>query len=85
MSLLHICGKIFDKIIFNALHLFFEDHKLINPCQSGFKKYDSCIKQLASISHKIYTAFDCNPSVEVRCIFLDLWYHMGKVSYFGLI
>ena len=85
MPLLHICGKIFDKIIFNALHLFFEDHKLLNSCQSGFKKYDSCIKQLSSISHKIYIAFDCNPSVEVRCIFLDSWYHMSKVSHFGLI
>ena len=38
MSLLPICGKIFEKFVFNALYSFFEDHKLLNLCQSGFKK-----------------------------------------------
>ena len=45
LSLLPICGKIFEKLIFNALHSFFEDRKLLNPCQSGFKQNDSCINQ----------------------------------------
>ena len=64
-SLLAICGKIFEKLVFNALYSFLEDHKLLNPCQSGFKKNDSCINQLVSITHEIYSAFDCNPSLEV--------------------
>ena len=38
MSLLPICDKIFEKLVFNALYSFFEDHKLLNLCQSGFKK-----------------------------------------------
>ena len=50
VSLLLICGKIFEKLLFNASYSFFEDHKLLNPCQiydqSGFKKNDSCINQL---------------------------------------
>ena len=36
------------------------------PGQSGFKKNDSCINQLASITNEIYSAFDGNPSLEVR-------------------
>ena len=72
LSLLPICGKIFKKLIFNALHSFFEDCKLLNPCQSGFKQNDSCINQLVSITHEIYSAFDCNPSLEVRGVFLVL-------------
>ena len=72
MSLLPICGKIFEKLIFSTLSSVFEDHKLLNPCQSGFKKNDSCINQLVSTTHEIDSAFDCNPSLEVQGVFLDL-------------
>ena len=51
VSLLPIGGKIFEKLIFNALHFFFENHKLLNPCQSGFKKNNSCLNQLGSVTH----------------------------------
>ena len=43
VSLLPICCKIFEKLLFNALYSFFEDHKLLSPCQSGFNKNGSCI------------------------------------------
>ena len=79
MSLLLICWKIFEKLIFNALYSFFEDHKLLNPCQSGFKKNGSCINQLLSITHEIYSAFDRNPSLEVQGVFLDLSKAFDKV------
>ena len=85
MSLLPICGKIFEKLLFNALYSCFEDHKLLNPCQSGFKKNDSCINQIVSITHEIYSAFDCNPSLEVRGVFLDLSKAFDKVWHDGLI
>ena len=78
MSLLPICGKTFEKLI-NVLYSFFEDHKLVNPCQSGFKKSDSCINKLVSITREIYSAFDCNPSLEVRGVFLDLSKAVDKV------
>ena len=84
MSLLPICWKIFEKLIFNALYSF-EDHKLLNPCQSGFKKNDSCINQLVSITHEIYSAFDCNPSLEVRGVFLDLSKAFDEVWHDALI
>ena len=68
VSLLPIC----EKLIFNALNSFFEDHKLLNPCQPGFKENDRCIYQPVSITHEIYFALDCNPSLELRGVFLDL-------------
>ena len=83
--LLPICGKIFEKLIFNALYTFFEDHKLLNPCQSGFKKNDSCINKLVSITHEIYSAFDCNPPLKVRGVFLDLSKAFDKVWHDCLI
>ena len=70
---------------FNALCFFFEDHKLLNPCQSGFNKNDSCINQLVSKTHEIYSAFDCNPSLEVRGVSLDLSRAFDKVWHDGLI
>ena len=47
-------------------------NNLLNSCQSGFRPNDSCINQLISITHNIYRAFDANPSLEVRGVFLDL-------------
>ena len=85
LSPLLICGKTFEKLIFNALYAFFGDHILLNPCQSGFKENDSCINQLVSINHEIYSAFDCNPSLEVRGVFLDLSKAFDKVWHDGLI
>ena len=58
--------------MFNALYSFFEDHKLLNLCPSGLKKNDSCINQLVSLTHGIYSVFDFNCSLEVRGVFLDL-------------
>ena len=85
VSLLPICGKICEKLLFNALYSFFEDRKLLNPCQSGFKTNDSCIKELVSITHEIYSTFDCNPFLEVGGVFLDLSKAFGKVWHDGLI
>ena len=74
-----VCVKIIEKLLFNALYSFFEDHKLLNSCQSGFKKNNSCINQLVSITREIYSAFDCNPSLKVQGVFLDLSKAFDKV------
>ena len=72
VSLLPVCGKIFEKIIFNSLFKYLEDNNMLNGNQSGFHPGDSCVHQLLSITHEIYKAFDANPSLEVRGVFLDL-------------
>ena len=72
VSLLPICSKIFEKVIFNSLFKYLDDNNLLNSNQSGFRSGDSCIHQLLSVTHKIYKALDANPSLDVRRVFLDL-------------
>ena len=79
VSLLPICGKIFERIIYNPVCLYLENNDLLNPHQSGFCPNDSCIYQLLSIVHSIYADFDHNPSLEVRGNFLDISKAFDKV------
>ena len=72
ISLLPICGKIFEKLIYNSLFEYIKVNNLFTNCQSGFLAGYSCISQLLSITHEIYKTFDGNPSLEVRGVFLDI-------------
>ena len=72
VSLLPICGKIFEKLIFNFLFKYLENNNLLNPHQFGVRPGDSCVHQLFSISYDIYKSLDANPSLEVRGVFLDM-------------
>ena len=91
VSLLPICSKTFEKIIFNSLIIFkiifkyLEDNKLLNCNQSGFQSSDSCVHQLLSITHEIYKSFDANPSLEVRGVFLDMCTAFDRVWHDGLL
>ena len=59
VSLLPICGKIFERIIFNPAFEFLEKKKkLPSPSQSGFWPSDSCENQLLSTVRSIYEDFD---------------------------
>ena len=83
ISLLPVCGKIFEKLIFNEMFKFFIENDLISPNQSGFKPGDSCINQLLSITHDICKSFDCG--YEVRDVFLDVSKAFDKVWHDGII
>ena len=85
MSLLPICSKIFEKIIFNSFFKYLEDNKLLNCNQSGFRPSDSCVHQLLSITHEIYKSFDANPSFEVRSVFLDICKAFDRVLHDGIL
>ena len=54
-----------------------------SPNQSGFKPVDSCINQLLSITHEIYSSFD--ERLEVRRVFLDISKAFDKVWHKGLL
>ena len=69
ISLLPIFGKILERVIFDRIYGFLLEENLLNPNQSGFRPFDSCINQLLAITHEIFEAFDCNSSLEV---FLDI-------------
>ena len=85
ISLLPIFGKIFERVIYNSIFNYFISNKLFTPSQSGFLPGDSCIAQLLSIIHEIQTAFDENPSVDVRDIFVDISKAFDKVWHKGLL
>ena len=85
ISLLPIFGKIFEKIIFNRIHNFISEENMLNHNQSGFHPSDSCVNQLHSITHKIFETSDCNPTLEVRSVFLDISKAFDKVWHEGLL
>ena len=82
-SVLPICGKFFESLIFNERFCFFLANNLLAPNQSGFKPGDSCVNQLLSITHEIYSTFD--DGLEVRSVFLDMSKAFDKVWHEGII
>ena len=85
MLLLPMFGKMFERVIYNSLFNYFQSNRLFTPSQSGFLPGDSCIAQLLSIIHEIQTAFDENPTVDVRGVFLDISKAFDKVWHDGII
>ena len=85
ISLLSICGKIFEKLIFDCIYEHLTDNQLITPNQSGFRPGDSTIYQLLYITHSIHTAFEEYSSRETRAVFLDISKAFDKVWHEGLI
>ena len=65
VSLLSVCGKILERIMYNPVFLYLKNNELLTPHQSGFRPNDSCIYQLISIVHHIYANFDHNKLVVI--------------------
>ena len=83
ISLLPTCGKIFERLIFNELFIYLSANKVISKYQSGLQPGDSCINQLLSITHEIFTSFD--NGLETRSVFLVISKAFDKVWHKGLI
>ena len=64
---------------------YFLSNKLFTPSQSCFLPGGSSIAQLLSIIYEIQTAFDNNPTVDVRGVFLDISKAFDKVWHDGLV
>ena len=58
---------------------------MFTKCQSGFLPGNACISQLLSIVHDINSSFDCDPTQDVRGIFLDISKAFDKVWHEGLL
>ena len=83
ISLLPICGKIFEKLISDNLYFYILNNNFISDKQSGYRKKDSTVRQLLSITHEIHKAFD--DSKEIRAVFLDISKAFDCVWHEGLI
>ena len=73
ISLLPICAKIFEKLVFKHLYNFLISNGLITKKQSGFRPGDSTTNQLIDFVHDIHKSFDHKKSLEVRALFLDIF------------
>ena len=85
ISLLPVCGKSFEKCIYNSLYSYLESNGILSKSQSGFRKGDSCISQLLALTHEIYYSFDAYPSLETRGVFLDISKAFDRVWHEGLL
>ena len=85
ISLLPIFGKILEKLMYDSLYSHLVSCNLLNPNQSGFRPSDSTINQLISTTHTIFKAFDCNPPLDVRSVYLDISKAFDRVWHDGLI
>ena len=98
ISLLPICSKIFEHLIYNEMFniftennlisynkrfTFFTENNLIYPNQSGFRPEDPCVNQLLLVIHKICKSLD--EGFEVRGVFLDISKALNKVWHEGLL
>ena len=82
ISLLPICGKILEKIIFNNLYSYLNANNLITNNQSGFRPGEATTNQLL---YEIHQAFENPKSLEVRAVFLDISKAFDKVWHDGFI
>ena len=58
---------------------------LFSSGQSGFRAGDSCVSQLLSITHDIFTGFEADPPLDTRGVFLDMSKAFDRVWHEGLI
>ena len=79
VSLLPICGKLFERLIFSSMINYSLENNRLSPHELGFISGDPCVQQFISITHEIYNAFDYNTSLEVRGVFLDVSKSFYKV------
>ena len=85
ISLLPICGKSFEKIIFNNLYNYLHLNGLIDENQSGFRPGDSTTNQLLYLVDEIHQAVDRTECLEVRAVCPDISKAFDKVWHQGLI
>ena len=85
ISLLPICGKLFEKIIFNNLYGYLNENNLLTKNQSGFRPGDSTTNRLLYLVNEIHEAFENSKSLEICAVFLDISKAFDKVWHEGLI
>ena len=83
VSLLPVCGKVFERLHYNNMFSFFSENDLISPKQSGFRPSDFCTNQLLSIAHEILSAFDDSHEGVSFLIYLKRLIEFGMKACFS--
>ena len=84
-SLMMVCGKILERLVFNLIFDFRDNSSLFSANQLGFRPSDSCESQLLPICHEIYTSFFIKQLLRFRGVFLGVSKTFDRVCYEGLI
>ena len=79
ISLLPNIGKVFERVVFNHLYKYCQEHNLLTWRNSGYKPLDSSINQLIYISHRIYKSLEngedvCFVSLDASSAFDRVWH-----------
>ena len=85
ISLLPICAKLFEKIVFKNIYNHLISNDILTKNQSGFRPGDSTTNQLLFLVHSIQNSFDHYDSREVRSVFLDISKAFDKFWHMDLI
>jgi hypothetical protein len=83
ISLLSCIFKVFERIIHTQLYSYCNTNNLLNECNSGFKKFDSAINRLLSLTKDIQDGLDKHK--EIILIFMDISKAFDRVWHPGLI
>ena len=75
----------FDRLIYKDLLNHFYCNNLFAKDKSGFMLGSSCILQFLSIDHETNFSLDCNPTIDVRGVFLDKSKAFDKLWHEGLL
>ena len=70
ISIIPVVAKVFERIIYNQLFLFFSENRLLNNCQSGFRRLHSIVTALLEASNEWVYNIDFGKVNAV--MFLDL-------------
>ena len=84
VCLIPIFSKIYEKCIYDTPYNYFQRNNLFNS-RSDFRKGDSCVSQLLSITHEKFRGFDANPSLDTCGRFWDISKAFDKVWHEALI
>ena len=83
VSLLNICSKVCEKLVFKHLFNFCRDNNVISMHQSGFTPGDSTIHQLVYLYNTFHKAL--NDKKDVRIVFCDQSKAFDRVWHQGIL
>ena len=83
ISLLPCVSKVLERLVFNQLLAYCQEHNLLTWRNAGFKPQDSTVNQLVLITHKILEALD--QGKDICMVFLDISKAFDRVYHEGLL